>query len=236
MNDNALYDLQAAYNSECVYLKDPPLNLIPVKNLMWRNGDWSTLSVIAQDYHNHIRNAMKELIDNNIIKNRSMIQAGGNSGLYPILLTEFFSTIITFEPNSKNFHCLVNNCQSPNVIKFNCALGSKNGRIRSIEINDSNFGMSKVEEVTSESYIPMVTIDGFGFTDVGIIFLDVESYELEVLKGAEKTLETSKPVVIVESYEDIENITKFLETKGYVLYKKIGSNADYVFVYDKFAE
>jgi FkbM family methyltransferase len=148
-----------------------------------------------------------------------------------MLLTEFFATIVTFEPNSKNFHCLVNNCQSPNVIKFNCALGSKNGKIKSVEINDSNFGMSKVEEVSDASYIPMVTIDGFGFTDVGVIFLDVESYELEVLKGSVKTLEDSKPVVIVESYDDIENITEFLKEKGYSLYKKIGSNADYVFVH-----
>jgi FkbM family methyltransferase len=231
MSEDTLYDLQAPYNSECVFLKEPPLNLIPVKNLMWRNGDWSTLSVITQDYHYHIRGAFKELMEEKIIKHPMMIQAGGNSGLYPMLLTEFFATIVTFEPNSKNFHCLVNNCQSPNVIKFNCALGSKNGKIKSVEINDSNFGMSKVEEVSDASYIPMVTIDGFGFTDVGVIFLDVESYELEVLKGSVKTLEDSKPVVIVESYDDIENITEFLKEKGYSLYKKIGSNADYVFVH-----
>lgn len=225
-----LYNLQANYNSECCYIKEPPLGVIPVTNLMWRTGDWDTLNIISQEYHNEIRPGILSLLEKGIIKNKTVIQAGGNSGLYPILFTEFFTLVFTFEPNPKNFHCLVNNCQQDNIIKFNCALGSKSGKIKSVELVSSNYGMNRVQEIENETYIPMITLDSLELTDIGLIQLDVEEYELEVLKGSIDTIKRNTPVLMLEINEKwLEEITEFLSTINYHLYTKI-SRVDYVFV------
>ena len=42
----------------------------------------------------------------------------------------------------------------------------------------------------------MVTIDSLGLADVDMIKIDVEGYEMEVLKGAEKTLENIQYLMI----------------------------------------
>jgi len=225
-----LYDLQSNYNSECCYIKEPPLGVIPVTNLMWRTGDWDTLNIISQEYYNEIRPGLISLFEKKIIKNNTLIQAGGNSGLYPILLTEFFKLIFTFEPNPKNFHCLVNNCQVENVIKFNCALGAKPGRIRSVELHNSNFGMNKVEEIDDDVYIPMLTIDSLGLTDVGMIQLDVEGSELDILKGSVETLKTNQCLLMLEINDSLlDQITEYLSEIDYIFYKKI-SRVDYIFM------
>lgn len=231
MNENIkLYDLQANYNSECCLIKEPPLGVIPLTNIMWRVGDWDTLNIISAEYHNDIRKGIATLFENNIIKKKTVIQAGGNSGLYPILFTEFFDLVFTFEPNSKNFHCLVNNCQQDNIIKFNCALGSKNGRVKSIERISSNYGMNQVEEIENETYIPMIKLDSLELIDIGLIQLDVEEYELEVLKGSIETIKSNSPVLMLEINENLlEDITDFLSKIDYHLYTKI-SRVDYIFV------
>jgi FkbM family methyltransferase len=221
-------DLQI-FDKQCYTIEDKPLGLIPVRNVKWRNGDVETLRILAQEYHFCIRKEMIELRQINLIHGSGMVQAGGNSGLYPVLFTEFFNPVITFEPNPINFHCLVNNCQIPNVIKFNAALGAKNGKIKSVELFWSNSGMSKVEEVDSSDYIPMTTIDAFEFTDIGMIQLDVEGYEFEVLKGAMQTIKNNRPVLMIET-DNPEKVSKILSKYQYTLYKELENQIDFIYV------
>lgn len=221
-------DLQI-FDKQCYTIEDKPLGLIPVRNVKWRNGDVETLIILSNEYHHCIRGEMIELRQKNLIRGSCMVQAGGNSGLYPVLFTEFFNPVITFEPNPLNFHCLVNNCQIPNVIKFNAALGAKNGRIKSVELFWSNSGMNKVEQVDSNDYIPMTTIDAFGFTDIGMIQLDVEGYEFEVLKGAMQTIKNNRPVLMIET-DQPERVAKVLSKYDYALYKAVENQIDFIYV------
>lgn len=220
-------DLQI-FDKHCYTINEPLLGYMPVKNAKWRNGDIETLRILCQEYHYCIRQNMIELHQKNIIQGSSLIQAGGNSGLYPVLFTEFFNPVITFEPNPVNFHCLVNNCQIPNVIKFNAALGAKNGRVRSVELFWSNTGMNKVEEVSDSDYIPMTTIDSFEFQDVGMIQLDVEGFEFEVLKGAMKTIKNNRPVIMVET-NDPDRVLKNLSKFDYCLHKQLENDIDFIY-------
>lgn len=210
-------DLNYAYDSQCEYIDSKFGGL---SNIKWRKGDEETWDIISLEYEHHIRPTMRDMHAAGLIRGSSVIQAGGNCGLYPVCLTEFFHPVITFEPNPVNFYCLVNNCQTPNVIKINAAVGRKTGRVKSVEIHPSNFGMSKVEDTDDGTYVPMVTIDSFDFTDVGMIQLDTEGYEYDALVGATKTIKNNKPVIMLESTNS--KIEKFLDKLGYVLYKKIG--------------
>jgi hypothetical protein len=50
----------------------------------------------------------------------------------------------------------------------------------------------------TESIIPMLTIDSLNLPDCSFIQLDVEYYELNVLRGALETIEKYKPVISCE--------------------------------------
>jgi len=63
-----------------------------------------------------------------------------------------------------------------------------------ISLSDDNFTQAK--RVIGDGEIPMITVDSLNLSDIDVIKIDVEGYEMEVLKGAEKTLQTNKYVMI----------------------------------------
>ena len=64
-------------------------------------------------------------------------------------------------------------------------------------------------------------MDAFGFTDRDLIKIDVEGHEAQVIEGAKKTLEASKPVIVVETEQrhigqtPIENVFQNFFDLGY---------------------
>ena len=73
--------------------------------------------------------------------------------------------------------------------------------------------------------VPQHTLDSYNFTEVDIIKIDVEGYELEVLKGADQTIANNRPIVQVECVETqprafgtkIQDLFDFFNTRNYVI-------------------
>lgn len=68
--------------------------------------------------------------------------------------------------------------------------------------------------------VRVTRLDDYGFTDVDCIKIDVEGHELAVLNGARRTLETSRPFVIIEVEErhypgSTASVPTFLSALGY---------------------
>lgn len=61
-------------------------------------------------------------------------------------------------------------------------------------------------------------LDSFEFNPF-FIKIDVEGYELPVLLGAKKTIQNSKPILLIESVSKDDEITKYLSGFGYKLYR-----------------
>jgi FkbM family methyltransferase len=131
----------------------------------------------------------------------TVVQAGGNMGMYPRLLSDIFKKVYTFEPDPVNFHCLVANCQKSNIVKMNAALGYKHEMVRvSVEpFHDweTNYGV-RVVVPNGETIVPTIRIDDLALDHCDLIMIDTEGYELNILKGAVNTLENFKPVVFAE--------------------------------------
>lgn len=127
-----------------------------------------------------------------------VIQAGGNCGLYPKLFSKMFKVVYTFEPDPFNFHCLVNNCQDDNIIKFNCALGDKHMMMAVDRISKTNVGMNKMIEAEN-AYIPVLRLDDFNFPCVDLIQLDVEGFEINIFYGAKETIRIHNPIITCEN-------------------------------------
>lgn len=150
------------------------------------------------------------------VKSRNVIiTAGANCGLYARLYSGIFQYVYAFEPDPANFHCLVNNCQTDNVIKMQCALGSERKPISLYRKDMSNVGMHVVDDNTP-GMIPMITIDSLNLHMCDVIQLDVEGYEHNVLLGAEETVEKFKPVLILENGEE-DNISEFMRKHKYTI-------------------
>lgn len=155
-----------------------------------------------------------------------VIQAGGNCGLYPRLLSNIFGIVYTFEPDPLNFHCLVNNCQKDNIVKFNCALGEHNSRVTVIRNSMKNVGMHQVAELEN-SALPQVTIDSLNLQP-SMISLDVEGYEPNIIRGAMETIKTYTPLVVCERGGDtILNILKDIDSRYFLVDKRY---EDYYYV------
>jgi FkbM family methyltransferase len=139
------------------------------------------------------------------------IQGGGACGMYPRLLSDHFLEVFTWEPSSLSFHVLTLNCQKENIHKFNAALGDKAGFTNVHICSPDNRGMNKIE---GDGAIPVMTIDSFNFPKCGLIALDVEGFEIHVLRGAIETIKRCRPVIVAENGMSTE-IQELLKSVGY---------------------
>ena len=85
-----------------------------------------------------------------------------------------------------------------------------------ISLSEDNFTQSK--RVLGEGHIPMITIDSLKLNDIDLIKIDVEGYEMEVLKGANKTLGNVKYLMI-----ELNNATKKYGSNNIEIEKHIES-------------
>ena len=179
---------------------------------IWARTDIHAWNALKRDWEvSH-----KQKIINYVSNKRVVVQAGGNMGMYPRLLSTMFERVYTFEPDPVNFHCLVANCQRDNIVKLNAALGPSHQLVNVSKDQDwdINYGIRTV--VPDQSGVtPMLKIDDLALDQCDLIMLDVESYELKALKGAVETLEKFGPVVFAEQHPGCDSCEPFLRAFGY---------------------
>jgi FkbM family methyltransferase len=167
---------------------------------------------------------------------KTVIQAGGNAGLYPLLYSKIFDTVITFEPDPNNFYCLDKNISAKNVIKYPYALGNTTSFV-GLETNPlwdiKNSGALKIK---SDGNIKQVTIDSLNIQP-DLIHLDIEGFEGPALLGAEKTIDSYHPIIVLETNGSgdeygwpQQKIDKLLKSWGYSIH--VNWEHDTVYTYD----
>jgi FkbM family methyltransferase len=141
-----------------------------------------------------------------LCKNRdTVVQAGGNCGVWPKHLASQFRRVLTFEADPINYGALVKNVTETNVMRYNAALGEHYGQSVIIsEYNDTqNFGARFVMpgEVSCDdprSTATTMTVDQLRLTALDLLVLDVEGYETPALRGAVDSILRFRPVIMFE--------------------------------------
>lgn len=164
---------------------------------------------------------------------RSVIQAGGNIGIWPVALSKKFANVYTVEPDEANYAALEINVSKYHNIHFSrAAFGDKFARGGIDHIDPDNIGAHQVKNGDEFGIMP---IDALGIKDCDLLQLDVEGFEHQAILGAVKTIERSSPVICLElkglgaryGYSDQETID-FLAGLGYKIAERI--HRDIIFV------
>ena len=198
-------------------------------NKLYNDG---TPESIAREWKHEFYNAILEHVPDKSV----VVQAGGWQGVYPALLSEIFETVYTFEPDPVNFYCLTENCQKHNIFKFQFALGGSVGTAVFEEVLTSGQGRIQqpnpwVMPVHNAYSVPMMSIDAFPLEKCGLIMLDTENLDYDILLGSVNTIEKFKPVIITEKSFKPYQITatmKLLAQLGYTLKVEWGENFMFV--------
>lgn len=157
-----------------------------------------------------------------IEKDSVYIDVGVNIGYHALAMhKETGCTVIGFEPNPTHFTVAAENCKNAPIQIFNAALGSRKETIKMTDVtvdDNGNYGETKQDDegtITAEC----LTLDTLNVPKVSVMKIDVEGFEIEVMKGAEQTIDKYRPVIFYEALNlDWTECFDFLKNKGYSQY------------------
>lgn len=178
--------------------------------------------------YNKIEAALKEC------KIRSVaLDIGAHVGLWSRVLCRHFAHVIAFEPVPIHRMCFDANLGEAanwkaggNVCLHPDALG-RDERLIHINPTPGNSGNAHVDLMKMEGAelieVQQRPLDYYQLKNISFIKIDVEGYELEVIKGGEQTIREQKPVMVVEQKPGNARKYGFKDTEAIILLQKWGA-------------
>jgi FkbM family methyltransferase len=135
------------------------------------------------------------------------VDIGANRGFYTYSLSKRFQHVHAFEINDE-ITSWIKQYNPGNIELVNCGLSSMAGTAK-LHLPVTR-GLALVGYGTlhrnilpeADAYVEkecrIALLDDFGIADVDFMKIDVEGHEMEVLKGAVKTIEQSRPIILIE--------------------------------------
>jgi FkbM family methyltransferase len=160
-------------------------------------------------------------------KRRTCVQAGGYVGLWPLALAKSFARVITFEVMPGMLEACRRNCaKAANVSVYGVGLGAAMG---SAPLQPTSTAGSWRIDPEGPLSCDLITIDSLALADCDAIILDVEGYEVEVLRGAADTIARCAPVIQVEELDrSAAAIRRHLAGLGYREAARVRKDGIYV--------
>lgn len=164
-----------------------PSNDIHIED--WRNGKPFTQSRCLNKFIKYCESQKMQM--------RTVLDIGAWCGTWSKAMEPFAKKIIAFEPDKIHFECLQRNC----TINCNARREAVGSELGTVSLTDDDFTQAK--RIDKKGTIQMITLDSMSYENVDMIKIDVEGYEMEVLKGAEKLLQNVRYLMI-----ELNNNTK----------------------------
>ena len=168
----------------------------------------------------------------------SMVHAGTFFGdMLPSFSRKTPGLVYAFEPVLENYllaRAVVEANGLDNVVLLHCGLGADVG-VAQVGVARGRKqrhlgGAARILTPTSKRHsrtqrTALIALDRLAIDDLSLIQLDTEGFELEILRGAERTLRTRRPVVVVEDNKG--NCAEYLAALGYAPTRRLGRDTVY---------
>lgn len=173
------------------------------------------------------------------------IDIGGQIGAHAVPLADFSKKLIVFEPNKDNFRMLEENISLNKLeeksLLVNKACGDVSG-VLSLGGKSLNSLYKQNSKMANNFYsVEIIVLDDFlnkniiSSKEISFIKIDVEGFELQVLKGMKETLSKSKDLVLYlethrkcsadESLNPKEESENFLRLLGFSEKIRVDNNS-----------
>jgi FkbM family methyltransferase len=128
------------------------------------------------------------------------VQAGGNFGVWPWLLSMHFDRVVTFEPDPGCYALLQKNIADRNNIEsYRVGLAD-----RATQADLVNLGRNRGAQHLrfGEGSIPCIALDDMKLPALDLLALDIEGAEHFALEGAKATIDLFRPYIVVEDWRE----------------------------------
>jgi len=198
----------------------PGKDLILDVNPRWEH------TFLEGDYESEVQNAIERFCRPGV----TFFDVGANFGYYSMLASRFGANSIAFEPDSANAEALLLHARlngfGDQIRLERAAVFSHTGQLSlSPAAGERPHGNAHVQSSESPKggmvSVRCTTLDDFAASNPvpGILKIDVEGAESEVLKGAGRIFESVRPLLICEVHDDLNEkfICSWLEDRRYVM-------------------
>lgn len=165
----------------------------------------------------------------------SIIDIGANVGNHTIFFSVILdATVYAMEPDQANFELLQKNValnSQARVVLHKKAMGCKKSKGNTVHLNDHNCGMVHVHQ-NKGGDVDITTLDALRIKDfIGVIKIDVEGMEAEVLRGARKLILRDLPLMYVEcgTPAALYEVMRLMEEFRYEVVSRFAATPTYLF-------
>ena len=175
------------------------------------------------------------------VQRRVALDIGANIGLLTRPMSLDFERVHAFEPQSAARACIPRNAPSNNItihpfglgeFEDSKLLGSAPHCVGGAAVADApGVDQALEDSATQRERIEILPLDSFGFEIVDFIKIDVQGYEAAVLRGARKTLQRCRPVIMIETVlhgEEDTEATKVLQALEYKAVQRVGKDTIFI--------
>ena len=159
---------------------------------------------------------------------RNAIDVGSNVGEWTRPLAKKFQQVICFEPNPNFRECFNKNISETNVTLHPYGLSNYEHTVTQ-GFNSTHLNETVGDTAPKDGDIECRTLDSFNLTDVDYIKIDVDGFEIPLLEGSRRTLETNNPIVNIEMKRHkrpliVQKAREILTSFGYTYQSRVRSD------------
>lgn len=173
----------------------------------WYDRDYLfTPDGIAESPNHHCKNTWLDSFPF-IESKRFAVDIGCRDGEYTRYLHKDFDHVYCFDYRRRKL--FNNNVDLKKITHFKCALGEEHKIMRV-----SGGGSLTNQTIPEEKWYDeqLYTLDQFQLKNIDYIKIDVDGYELQVLKGSLNTIKNYHPILVIEQEFGVRSSVEFCET------------------------
>lgn len=166
--------------------------------------EWDLISQVLQKgnvWEPHLHEVFEARHD----KNGLFLDIGANIGSHSVKAALLWEKVVAFEPHPRNYSLLRDNLRLnrlSNTLALPYAASDRTYSTNFSHVIEGNLGAAALyqEESLVDGSVDCITVDSLTLPRCDFIKLDVEGYELRVLKGARETIKKFKPDIVLECW------------------------------------